>query len=98
MTREEEVIKWLESLKAEIGKSEHRTLWHYAEAIDMAIEALKGRPKGHWRTMYDGDPITGEPYPCGVYCDQCGDTIGVEANYCPNCGADMRGEDDGQEA
>jgi hypothetical protein len=39
MTREE-AIKWLESLKAEIGKSEHRTLWHYAEGIDMAIEAL----------------------------------------------------------
>lgn len=39
MTREE-TIKWLESLKSEIGKSEHRTLWHYAEAIDMAIEAL----------------------------------------------------------
>lgn len=36
----DETIKWLESLKAEIGKSEHRTLWHYAEAIDMAIEAL----------------------------------------------------------
>lgn len=40
MTREE-TVKWLESLKAEIGKSEHRTLWHYAEAIDMAIEALQ---------------------------------------------------------
>ena len=40
MTREE-TIKWLESLKAEIGKSEHRPLWHYAEALDMAIEALK---------------------------------------------------------
>lgn len=36
----DEIIKWLESLKAEIGKAEHRTLWHYAEAIDMAIEAL----------------------------------------------------------
>lgn len=36
----EETIKWLESLKAEIGKSEHRTLWHYAKSIDMAIEAL----------------------------------------------------------
>lgn len=39
MTRDE-TIKWLESLKAEIGKPEHRTLWHYAEAFDMAIEAL----------------------------------------------------------
>lgn len=36
----DETIKWLESLKAEIGKAEHRTLWHYAEAIDVAIEAL----------------------------------------------------------
>lgn len=36
----EEIIKWLESLKVEIGKSEHRTLWHYAEAIDIAIEVL----------------------------------------------------------
>ena len=40
MTREE-CIKWLKSLKTEIGKSEHRTLWHYAEAIDTAIEALQ---------------------------------------------------------
>ena len=43
MTREEtikEAIKWLKSLKAEIGKPEHRALWHYAEAIDMAIDAL----------------------------------------------------------
>lgn len=39
MTREE-VVKWLESLKREIGKAENRTLWHYAESIDMAIETL----------------------------------------------------------
>lgn len=45
MTREE-VVKWLESLKKEIGKAENRTLWHYAESIDMAIEALADRPTG----------------------------------------------------
>ena len=39
MTREE-TIKWLDSLKTEISKPEHRTLWHYAEAIDMVIQAL----------------------------------------------------------
>ena len=43
----EEVIKWLESLKREIGKAENRTLWHYAESIDMAIEALS-EPKTGW--------------------------------------------------
>lgn len=41
----EEIIKWLESLKAEIGKAEHWSLWHYAEAIDMAIEALRREQK-----------------------------------------------------
>lgn len=40
----EEIIKWLESLKAEMGKPEHGALWHYAEALDMAIEALQDRP------------------------------------------------------
>ena len=39
MTREE-VVKWLESLRKETGKAENRTLWHYAESIDMAIKAL----------------------------------------------------------
>lgn len=47
MTRKE-VVKWLESLKAEIGKSEHRTLWHYAEAIDVAIEALSANTVQEW--------------------------------------------------
>lgn len=41
MTRE--VVKWLESLKKEIGKAENYTLWHYAESIDLAIEALKAQ-------------------------------------------------------
>lgn len=39
MTREE-CIKWLKSLKTEIGKAEHGALWHYAESIDTVIETL----------------------------------------------------------
>lgn len=53
MTREEN-IKWLKSLKAEIGKSEHRALWHYAEAIDMAIEALS-----NYTTKSENEAISG---------------------------------------
>ena len=39
MTREE-VVKWLESLKREVGKAENCSLWHYAESIDVAIKTL----------------------------------------------------------
>lgn len=45
MTREE-CIKWLESLKMEIGKPEHRALWHYAKIIDMTMEALLAEATG----------------------------------------------------
>lgn len=61
------IVKWLESLKKEMGKTENRTLWHYAEAIDMAIEALSteavqavqdcknckhGKYNDHWDTWF----------------------------------------------
>lgn len=49
MTREE-VVKWLELLKKEIGKAENHTLWHYAESIDMAIKALKALPSTEQKT------------------------------------------------
>ena len=35
-----EIIKWLQSLKSEMGKQSNRHLWNYEEALDMAIKAL----------------------------------------------------------
>lgn len=58
MTRKE-AVKWLESLKREAGKTENRTLWHYAESIDMAIEALSAEP------VVSADPIIDEKT---IYC------------------------------
>ena len=50
--------------------------------------------KGKWHPIIDGDPITGEPYQIGVYCDNCGfQSVNID-NFCPNCGADMRGDND----
>lgn len=86
MTREE-TIKWLESLKAEIGKSEYRALWHYAEAIDMAIEALKDRSTGEWKKA------TESIWKCSL----CNAIMFTDSNYCPNCGAKMNGERSGNE-
>lgn len=45
------------------------------------------RPKGHW-IWYE---VRGQMLP---YCSECGGGLDViyEYNFCPDCGADMRGE------
>ena len=81
MTREEAInqLGWLTCKTNEEQK---------LEAIDMAIEALKSRPKGHWI----------EENPSGTFiCSECGHKPYNQltmSNYCPWCGADMRGEND----
>ena len=48
---------------------------------------------GRW--IYNDEAYPGgNPY--GHYeCDQCGEYVPHKTNYCPNCGADMRGKQDG---
>ena len=60
----------------------------YAEAIEMAIEALEvGRPHGEWLTS----PIKSDMWHCSV----CGSPLMTddieETHFCPNCGSEMRG-------
>ena len=88
MTREE-AIKWQEAFKKTYGNFPPEA----TVACDKAIEALKEpeRRKGHW-----------EDFDCGnsYRCTSCGEiwtlNDGTPAknnmNYCPKCGADMRGE------
>ena len=54
------------------------------EAIRMAIEALKDRPRGEWEETPSEDP-------CYYRCSNCGRMTDDEYNYCPNCGSDNRG-------
>lgn len=67
------------------------------EAVDMAVEALQAnRPTGEWIMKHDG-VIFKRTW--GV-CSCCGNTLDFDglnagrgnANYCPNCGAKMKGE------
>lgn len=75
------------------------------EAIRMAVKteleqlpaAQPERKKGHWIEVNDYyNRISGKCSACGweshLYED---DVVGM--NFCPNCGADMRGEQNGQQ-
>ena len=124
--RYEHITKFLEETR------EEPSIREYAEAIDMAIEALTSqnlskpnntcevdlisradavkcvrwgwsvdnvvnainelpsadRPKGEWihlMSYKDGSFV-------GYECDQCYTIISEKTAFCPNCGADMRGE------
>ena len=93
MTREEAItylnVIW-NRYKAEY-EIERETL----DAYHMAIEALSGRPQGEW--------IEVEDYIGDVHykCTQCGEEWTFpdgtpeenNANFCPKCGADLRGKD-----
>lgn len=49
-------IKWLESLKSQIGQSQHQDLWHFEEVIDETIKNLKPLAQPHGR-LIDADVI-----------------------------------------
>ena len=61
-------------------------------ALDMAIKALKQAPKkGHWTHP----KVVTMPYEYADSCSCCkewGKILTFKANFCPNCGADMRGD------
>ena len=54
------------------------------------IVAFVERPQGEWISNYQ---IVGESFiNPGRRCSLCGKVVEFSENYCPNCGADMRGE------
>lgn len=81
----EKAIERLEALLRFIFDAEWR------QALIMAIEALSNeRPKGRWKTQYrSGAKVT------NGFVSSCCDMYNErKSNYCPNCGADMRGEEE----
>lgn len=93
-----EAVNWIINITADIGKIEHQDLWHYEQALSEIRKMLEDAPtiepernKGEWLPIIDSDE-NGEPYQAGVYCSECGFMSCCEDNYCPNCGAEMKGE------
>lgn len=88
MTREEAIYRLKNT--AWLGSNEDRE--ETEQAIDMAIEALQDRPTGTWEEKYieDAPPFLKHRF----YCSNCGEWITYgTADFCCNCGADMRGSD-----
>lgn len=55
---------------------------------EMCIAILNGeeRPQGKWIFHKDFNES------CRYGCNQCGNLNNISSNFCPNCGADMRGD------
>lgn len=67
---------------------------------DYIVDVLKELPlarseqkSGRW-IAHEGGKFVGFPY-MHYECSQCRAFEPTETNFCPNCGADMRGESDG---
>lgn len=73
------LVRWHEGLEPYVHLRDVLT------AIVNLPPAQPERPNGKW--VDDGDPLT-------LICDQCGYRVARynNTNFCPNCGADMKGE------
>ena len=69
-------------------KVERASLEAYKEQLENMPSAQPERKNGKWIVSHIPDSMLWE-------CNQCGFDCGAHSfNFCPNCGADMRGEQD----
>ena len=90
LIRRSDAIKAVENVSENYTKEGDRE-WH--PHIDFITQALvqapsADRPRGEWIEQHEN----GHGFWVGV-CSQCGEENLVD-NYCPNCGAKMKGADD----
>ena len=75
----------------EISSKYNNTVNEFAERISQAADAIeelsKGRKQGEWELNAPDDFI--------VYCSECMMPKDSPCNFCPSCGADMRGDYNG---
>lgn len=62
--------------------------------VDKLNKALAERKRGKWETAYLDQQYAG-CRPRAIYCSNCHIVSAFKTPFCPHCGADMRGEEDG---
>ena len=89
-----DAIKYSENLVWMIGHGEfsspldalRRALYDLAQTPTLTLDDL--RPKGRWNPLPEDD----REQMVGDQCSLCGyEYLGSHFNFCPSCGADMRG-------
>ena len=83
-----EAVNWIINISADIGKAEHRDLWHYEQALSEIKEMLESQPerkKGKWIEI---------KHTFFHKCSQCSWLNDVDSGYdfCPRCGSYNGGE------
>lgn len=64
------------------------------ECMDELMSMIADRPQGEWLDT-GKDPSHSHPLTAIWYrCSECGYGTNTKTNYCPNCGARMKGADD----
>ena len=92
--------KYIEQEAAISAMRKYQKTYARAEEFKLFAECLiaevEDTPAADVREVQKGRWIT-KPYMMGKtqYCSCCDENYGRKHNYCPNCGADMRGENDG---
>ena len=86
-------IDAIDKEQKEIGVSDASAIYECSRFKTIIKRLPSAQPKhGKWHYS-NGKPATiGRSY--GVICDQCGTESEYCTNFCPECGADMRGEHD----
>ena len=69
------------------------TEWWYVENLIEDAPTIEERKTGKWKRTYLDHEAMGER-PSIFYCSVCNQCIAFPVNYCPNCGADMRGDEE----
>ena len=89
-----EAIRWLESIDRKYihGGDE----WYDEQrhkSIETAIKALEERRQGGWAKTGQSfvNPNKFRNFCCSICLWELDEHIRIEPNFCPNCGADMRG-------